>query len=119
MKLTQKQRTKLRRDMDVAFSKRIRARDGRCRVPDCDTGHVLQCAHIVSRRYLRVRYDDDNAVALCLGHHKKFTEDPLRWDEFVTSHLMTPTQYEELKTRALRGPELDWEGTAERLEVSV
>jgi 5-methylcytosine-specific restriction endonuclease McrA len=70
---------------DAAFSLYIRERDGRCL--NCSTRSGLQCAHLVSRRYRAVRWDPDNAVALCFRCHKGFTEHPVEWRAWVDDNL--------------------------------
>jgi hypothetical protein len=56
---------------DAAFSDYIRARAGYCcqrcgkQYPPKSTG--LQCSHNFSRRYYNIRFNPDNALALC--HH--------------------------------------------------
>lgn len=67
---------------DAMFSKYIRERDGECRAggtdeTECST--VLQAAHIVSRRFRAIRWDEANAIALCTAHHLKFTLSPDMW----------------------------------------
>jgi 5-methylcytosine-specific restriction endonuclease McrA len=74
-----------RKEADRLFSLYIRARDRGCRM--CTDRTNLQCAHLISRRYFAVRWEPENAVALCVGHHKQFTEDPLGWDDWCEGHL--------------------------------
>lgn len=77
-KLRKPTRTSLKKKADRAFAVAIKARDGdRC--VECGSRDFVQCAHIVSRRYMATRYDPDNAVALCRSHHMKYTVRPLEW----------------------------------------
>lgn len=63
---------------DRLFASMVRWRDGdRCRL--CRAPYRPQCAHLISRRYLAVRWDLDNAWCLCAACHKRYTEDPLAW----------------------------------------
>lgn len=100
----QAKRTTLRRKADALFSLYVR-RGGRCEAAgykQMRCSSQLQCAHIVSRRYLAVRYTPLNAIAMCAGHHKFFTEHPLEWDVFV-ENLLGLEPYKELRRLALKG----------------
>ena len=82
---------KVRRDsLDTLFSKFIRLRDkGTCQ----RCGHYvgltpgLHCSHFHGRSRKSVRWDEDNAVALCFGCHQYFTSRPLEHVEWFKSHL--------------------------------
>jgi uncharacterized protein (DUF2237 family) len=91
-----------RKEADALFSRLIRARDGYCQERTCGLGVDLQCAHLVSRRYLAVRWDESNAVALCIYHHKAFTENPLGWDRWCAERLGAE-EWDALKFRAEMG----------------
>lgn len=64
-----------RRPSDTVFSTYIRKRDGRCVLNrKCYKGvprtiQELHCAHFHSRRKESVRFDPENAVALCPACH--------------------------------------------------
>ena len=92
------------RKADTAFSKYIRARDGRCL--NCGSTEYLQCAHIHSRSYKSIRVDELNAVALCRSCHVKFTHRPLEWSEWVEDNY--PGRWVELKKKALAYERVDW-----------
>ena len=124
----------LRATADKLFSASIRAR-GKCeakgfsggwlkgaRVKNPLTvrcGGALQCAHLVPRRYLSVRWDQDNAACLCAAHHSYFTYFPLEHEQFCKLHLGAE-HYEALKLRArvARGAP-DYEAILERLRGEV
>lgn len=91
-----------RDQLDRWFSMIVRS-VGHCRY--CGTTERLQCAHIVSRRYLGVRFDFGNAYCLCAGCHLRFTHRPLEWEQYVIEQ-MGEEAYRDLKRRALdsRGP---------------
>lgn len=108
-------KTALRIKADVLFSQRIRAY-GQC--ARCGTTQRLQCAHIVSRRYLSTRWDDDNAIALCAGCHVYFTHRPLEWEEWVVKRFGAEW-YEGLKKRALKPAKPDYEAIVERLKKAA
>ena len=59
---------------DRAFSKYIRARDGRCAV--CGSAGSLQCGHIFSRIAYSTRWDEENAFALCASDNMAAEYDP-------------------------------------------
>jgi 5-methylcytosine-specific restriction endonuclease McrA len=75
--------------LDVLFSKYIRLRaKGRCERCGSEKGiKGLQCAHYHSRRKGSVRWDEDNAVALCFGCHQHFHEEHHEFDEFMKQRL--------------------------------
>lgn len=91
-----------RKEADRLFSLYIRKRDGKCQVEGCVQPYNLQCAHLISRRYMATRWDVGNAVALDLYHHKLYTEDPLGWDEWCEERLGAH-RWNELKWHARRG----------------
>lgn len=93
---------------DRAFSLFIRNRDGDC-MAGGEHGGSLQCAHIVSRRYLATRWDPANAVALCSRHHTYFTHRPLEWLDWVESWWCGGSRglYSGLRWRALHGDRPD------------
>lgn len=83
--------------LDIYFSWIIRA-PGRCL--KCGTTNNLQCAHIVSRGYKSVRWDEDNAVPLCRADHVLFTHRPIEWEAQVGAWF-GPQRLIDLKRRAL------------------
>lgn len=78
-----------RTNADIAFSDYIRQRANYCcekcgkQYSPKDNG--LQCSHHFSRRYYNIRYDPDNAVALCYHCHvywyQKDIPESARWLE--------------------------------------
>lgn len=74
----------------------------------------LQCAHIVSRIYRSVRWDEGNAIPLCAGAHRYMTSRPLEWERFVLT-FMPAADYEGLKLRALEVWDHDMEPVLDRL----
>lgn len=86
---------------DRLFAQRVRERgycaaahwqDGR------DCGGVLECAHILSRRYQAIRRDHDNALSLCYQHHRWYTEHPLFWQRQIEYYF--PGRWDALRDRA-------------------
>ncbi len=94
---------------DDLFSRYIRARDGECQIGDGCWG-TLQCAHLFPRRYQKVQFDPQNAVALCQKHHMKMDQDPIRKDLWMQERLGW-RKYAELRARAVDvdGPKVDLE----------
>lgn len=69
------------RKLDAWFSKRIRS-IGRCE--RCGkTDGKLECAHIVSRRNRTLRWDENNALCLCVTDHFWGHQDPLGFSLFI------------------------------------
>ena len=89
-----------RKEADKLFSKYVRARDRHCQM--CGTPCNLDCAHVFSRGYFATRWDPENAVALCSGHHKEFTHKPLEWDDWCIER-MGRDAWDALRFRARRG----------------
>ena len=111
----QKSRSRARAECDTLFSKLIRERDGHCL--KCRGSDSLQCAHVISRRYLATRCDRLNAITLCRGCHVYFTHRPLEWDLFIGC-FMLQDDLEAIKRRALEGPTPDWFELLENLKAN-
>ena len=47
----------------------------------------MHCAHVYSRKLMRLRHDPRNAFCLCASCHRKFTDRPLEWAAFVRKEL--------------------------------
>lgn len=67
-----------RSNADIWFSKVVRTRDNwtcqRCQLPCEDNKGYLDCSHYFSRAMKSVRFDPENAVALCKKCHDYFTQ---------------------------------------------
>jgi hypothetical protein len=98
-------KTKLLREADKLFSLKIRS-TGHCE--RCGSTFMLQCAHIVSRRYKQVRWNFNNALCLCSGCHVYFTHHPLEWEIWVIDQIGEST-YKELKEKALQHGDINLE----------
>ena len=71
---------------DKLFSAFIRKRDGHC--VKCGKSGLLHCHHIISRSAKSVRWDEDNAIALCPGCHRNWAHaNPLGVAEFMRIRL--------------------------------
>ena len=74
-------RTKAKNKLDKLFSLRIRS-VGKCQLAGLDNvrcSQVLQCAHIIGRANLFLRWNPFNALSLCSGHHIYYTYHPEGW----------------------------------------
>ena len=63
--------------------------------------NTLQTAHIFSRAYKSVRWEQDNAFCLCAGCHFWVHKNPILFAEFVLK-LYGKAKYEALKRKAKR-----------------
>lgn len=83
--------------LDSLFSKFIRQRDKVCQ--RCGKGGRLETSHFHGRRKRSVRWDEDNAVALCFACHRYFTENPLEHCEWFKNRL-GEKEFDALNVRA-------------------
>ena len=59
-------KTYLKRKADKLFSDRVRSK-GKCEF--CGSTQNLQCAHFITRKIIKLRYEPLNAACLCVGCH--------------------------------------------------
>ena len=96
---------RLKRDsLDALFSDYIRERDRwtcrRCaNVFPPERKRGLHSAHIFSRRHKGLRWDEENALALCHGCHTYFTGYPLYFVVWVKERI-GKAKYESLMFRS-------------------
>ena len=85
----------LRNKADSLFSKYIRS-GGICLAQGSfiKCGGSLSCAHIMTRGIIALRYEPQNAIALCMGHHRWFHQNPYEWVKFIEGKF--PGRYEKL-----------------------
>lgn len=83
--------------LDTLFSRFIRLRDEVCQY--CGRGGRLETSHFHGRRKRSVRYDTDNACALCYSCHRFLGENPYAHTEFFRKRLGTE-KFEALNIRA-------------------
>lgn len=100
---------------DKWFSLIVRAR-GPCL--KCGTPHNLQCAHVFSRRYTAVRWDERNAVPLCRGCHVYFTHRPIEWEDWIVATIGMDV-YNSLRITARDGPPMDLEAVLDAMVKRV
>lgn len=101
---------------DKLFSELIRSR-GRCE--RCGTTHNLQCAHIISRRFLATRCDPQNAVCLCAGCHHYMTDHPADWGRFVEEYMGFNAYDALLLKSKVSGKGWDWQADIARLKEQL
>lgn len=92
--------------LDALVGSRVRSR-GVCESRRLEHKGVLQWAHICSRRYHATRWLEENALCLCAGCHKFYTDRPLEWEFFISS-LIGENKFRDLKSKALLEPNPDY-----------
>jgi hypothetical protein len=78
---------------------------------------VLQCAHLISRRYLATRYSLMNAVTLCIGCHKYYTEHPLEWEDWCQEWW--GPEWSRLRMKAVAGGKVDYEEIIRQIQTLI
>lgn len=77
--------------LDRLFSQYVRARAGyRCEYSG-EVGELMDCAHVLSRRFVHTRWDPLNAVCLTRRWHMYFTERPHEWTDWTRRKLGSDT----------------------------
>lgn len=103
---------------DKAFSDAVReSYDYTCCHCSCNYRHepgYIHCAHVHTRKHRSTRWNSNyGAVALCAKCHRRFTDFPVEWSDFLRSE-MGDENYQEAKRLA-------WESRkytkAEQLEI--
>lgn len=78
---------RLKKQADKLFSELVRRR-GRCqRCGKAPPDVVLHCAHVYSRTYTAIRWDERNALCLCAGCHLWGHRRPVEWTLFIEDVL--------------------------------
>ena len=80
----------------------------------CGSGHQLQCANIISRKYSNTRTSLDNAFCLCASCHRIFTDNPVEFGQFVTD-MVGEERYRELVEQRNLISKVDWDVEAARI----
>lgn len=114
-KVRKTSRGKLTREADRLFSLIVRE-PGRCWAFGRQHAGPLQCAHILSRSYRSVRWEEDNAVPLCAGCHRFYTSRPVEWRGDIIA-WMGREILEALEQRALEPWDKDIESVLARLRA--
>lgn len=90
-----KNKRAIKKRCDVAFSLTVR-KHGVCQLKGLDTIHCssqLQCMHIETRGSLRLRFDQQNALCGCSGHHIYYTYHPTAFNELVAEYFPSQWKY--------------------------
>jgi len=113
--MKQKERSKLKKKLKIAFSLRIRLRDGKCL--KCGKTTALQCSHILSvGAYPNMQFDLENAITLCAYDHLRFWHSsPLDASRWFEAHF--PGRYDKLRLKAQSGAKLDLPSLWEQLKI--
>lgn len=83
--------TNLVKKADLLFSKYIRLR-GVCERCGVDDAKKLQCAHVINRTHKGLRYNEDNALCLCIKCHLFWAHrSPLEFTDWFKTHF--PIRY--------------------------
>lgn len=101
----------LKRKLDKLFSEKVRSR-GSCQ--RCSSTLNLQTAHIYTRKYLKTRWDPQNALCFCAGCHRWAHDRPLDFAEFVKEKIGTK-EYNELRAKAQKLGKVDMEKILEEM----
>lgn len=105
--------------MDIVFSELIRARDKKCL--RCGKTDNLQCSHLASRKHLAGRWNEHNAITLCVGCHLYFWhKEPVLASEWLKNTF--PSLWEEcqdVKNQTLKWTLQDYETHYEQLKVRL
>ena len=92
-------RKKLEKELDDLWHQAVLKRDGyRCRI--CGSKDRLQTHHIFSRVRKTTRWDIDNGITLCAGHHYLAHRDPEKFRRFVIK-IIGEEKYEKLYQKSL------------------
>lgn len=101
------------RYLDNVFSKIIRTRDGKCL--HCGTTQNLHCSHVLPRTYISVRWNLDNAIALCYRCHiywwHKYPHDAVAWFD-----KLYPKRYGDILEIALKHQKINRTEELDRLK---
>lgn len=87
-------RKEIERELDKLWKAKVLERDGRrCKI--CGKTDRLQAHHIFTRSRKSTRWDLDNGITLCAGHHYWAHREPERFRRFIIS-LIGEDKYDEL-----------------------
>ena len=98
-----------RNKLDKKVFSEIRER-GKCE--RCGKTAHLQCCHIFSRRYIKLRHDPLNLLCLCAGCHLWSHSVPILFTEWVMEYL-GKEDYDTLKKVAYSHYKYGWEVKSE------
>ena len=83
----------------------------KCEYPGCNKTEYLNAHHIHSKSKRSVRYDPDNGIILCAGHHtlnnNSAHKDPDFKDIIIQAGVRTKEFFDKLRLRAFAPAKLD------------
>jgi hypothetical protein len=85
----------LKKKADILFSSHVRSY-GRCElygIGGVKCSDTLQTMHIVSRSNLRLRWDDNNVLCGCSGHHMYYTVHPYEFIKMIEECFPSKDEY--------------------------
>lgn len=113
MKTRKTPRKSLIKKLDRDFSLRVRLRN---KCERCGKTENLQCAHIISRTYQQVRWDEDNALCLCAGCHIYWWhKEPIEAARWLEEHW--PGRYDRINQKRHQVSKLDLESLYETVKI--
>lgn len=89
----------------------VKRRDGCCR--SCGSEGPLDWAHVWRRAYMAIRWDLDNAVALCRACHTRFGNQLAEWEQWCRDQGI---DWDGLRWRALNDRPMNPDDVIERLK---
>ena len=94
-KVKKVKRSTLKNKADKLWSQTIR-KVGVCMLSDDDDvrcGGVLQAAHIIGRSNHALRWDLQNGLCICSGHHRYYTSHPFYWNILIENKFPNKYKY--------------------------
>lgn len=89
---------------------KLRAKN-KCEYPGCNKTEYLNSHHLYSKSHFSTRYDPDNGMCLCSGHHSLNTEsahkDPGFKDTTIKFEVRTKEFWDKLERRAKSPAKID------------
>ena len=102
--------------LDTLFGHFVKLRDGKCQY--CGRTGRLETSHFHGRRKRSVRFDPDNACALCFSCHQHLGENPYVHTEFFKKRLGSE-RFEQLNIRAETITKIDRDKMKEELTEKI
>jgi len=115
-RLKKQSKTALLRKADTLFSLKTRSR-GVCELAGKDNvtcAGNLQTMHIVGRANRRLRWDDENVLCGCSGHHMYYTHHPTEFAMFIERHF--PRKWLYIHVHVNEIAQTDYNALIKRLE---
>jgi|ERR1035437_4448041 hypothetical protein len=105
-------RKKTEKDLLSLWQEIIKSRVGyKCEYPNCNKSEYLNAHHIYSRIHKSTKFDPDNGMCLCSGHHTLTSlsahHDPDFKEIIIKAGVRTAAFYQKLKMRAFTPAKLD------------